>query len=533
MMSTRREFLRAGSLGAAVAATRGPALLAAKADSKRKKLAHRRRRIIFNDDGDDVWNPQAKTPAGFVNVRLKHMLNTQVDTLFYCTTQSFNYFTHHTKIGQVFLSCHGPFKHNNMQALIDAGTDPLELAVEYAHKHGIEAVWTLRMNDIHDAFTPPLWPKWKTDHPDALLGKREDWGRYPPGQQHRWWAGVDFTRDDVRKRMIELIEEVAKNYDVDAIDLDWLRHPIHFHETLLGKPVTAKQTALITGLVRDVRKMLERAGDQRGRPILLSTRVPMTIKHGLYLGTDIETWLKEGLIDLLTIGGGYVPFTMPSEELVGLGHRHDVPVYPCISASGMMRRKGYGPGGVYGVEAWRATGANAFGAKADGVSLFNLFPSPGNQKHNELVGQVFSQIGEPATLAGTDKLFCIDNGAHLSRCGYINHVVPYASCLPKPVEPGKALSVTLPVGEDVSAAKSSTLRIQTDKPTGLGCSLNGQKLTAAPSPELSKRLCLSWLSAEVKPTVVKKGSNRFEARLPQTADKAVALTGLELLVRYG
>ncbi|MBN1344405.1 MAG: hypothetical protein JXQ73_17080 [Phycisphaerae bacterium] len=533
MQSTRRSFLGAGLGSLAATLASGPFLLGATEQSKRKELAHRRRRIIFNDDGDDVWDPHAKTPEGFVGVRLKHMLDTQVDTLFYCTTQSFNYFTHNTKIGQVFLSRQAPFGNNNMQALMDAGTDPLRLAIEYAHKHGIEAVWTLRMNDIHDAFTPPLWPKWKTDHPDALLGRREDWAKFPPGSQHRWWSGVDFARADVRRRTLELIEDVATDYDVDAIDLDWLRHPIHFRQTLLGKPVTRQQIELITGVVRDARKLAARIGDKRGRPILLSARVPMTITQGLYIGTDAETWLKEGLIDLLTIGGGYVPFSMPTGELASLARRHEVPVYPCISASGMTRRKPYGSGGIYGAQAWRATASNAFDAKADGVSLFNLFPQPGADQHNELVRQVFSQAGEPATLAGKDKLFCLDNAAHMAGCGYTNHIVPYAACLPKPVEPGKTLTVTLPVGDDATRAKSITLRVQTDKPAALEASLNGARVPLAAAPELDRQIALTWQTAPVTPSIVKRGANRFEVKMGGAADQGVALTGLELMVRYG
>jgi hypothetical protein len=388
------------------------------------------------------------------------------------------------------------------------------------------------MNDIHDAFTPPLWPKWKTDHPDALLGKREDWGKYPAGQQRRWWAGVDFTRSDVRKRTVELIDEVAQNYDVDGIDLDWLRHPIHFKETLLGRPCTGEQVGLITDLVRDVRKVLETAGSKRGRPILMSTRVPMTVRQGLYMGTDVETWLKEGLIDFLTIGGGYVPFTMPTAEIASLGHRYDVPVTPCISASGLTRRKPYGPGGIYGTDAWLATASNAFAAGADGVSFFNLFPRPGAKDHNEQVRQVFTQAGDPATLAGKSKLFCIDNAAHMARCGYINHVVPWKDCLPKPIEPGKPLAMSLPVGDDVNRAKSATLRIQTDKPCEVACRINGQALSPSPSEELAKQIGMAWRTASVKPATVRKGQNRVEISAPKGAGESVAVVGVELLIRY-
>ena len=83
MKTTRRQFIRNSALGLAAATTSSRLGAVAQEKADRKALAHRRRRIIFNDDGDDVWHPDAATPEGFLNVRLKHMLKTQADTLFY------------------------------------------------------------------------------------------------------------------------------------------------------------------------------------------------------------------------------------------------------------------------------------------------------------------------------------------------------------------------------------------------------------------------------------------------------------------
>ena len=88
MKTTRRQFIRNSALGLAAATTCSRLGAVTNEDADRKSLAWRRRRIVFNDDGDDVWHPDAATPDGFISVRLKHMLNTQTDTLFYCTTQS-------------------------------------------------------------------------------------------------------------------------------------------------------------------------------------------------------------------------------------------------------------------------------------------------------------------------------------------------------------------------------------------------------------------------------------------------------------
>lgn len=532
MKTTRRQFIRGSLSGIAGLATACGVGCAGRETGDRKAAARRRRRIIFNDDGDDVWHPNASTPEGFVEVRLKHMLNTQADTLFYCTTQSFNYFSHNTKVGDVFLNREGPFANNNMAALIKRGTDPLAIAVEFAHANGIEAIWTLRMNDIHDAFTPQLWPPWKTDHPDALLGKAEDWGANQPGSQARWWAGVDFNREDVRKRTVELIEEVARNYEVDGIDLDWLRHPIHFPETIRGQPSSEKSIGLLTDLVRDIRAMLGRVERDRGKVILLATRAPVTIELGRYMGTDIQKWVKEGLVDFVTLGGGYVPFSMPTAEVASICHQYGVPVYPCVSASGMSRRAPFGKGQLYGIEGWRATAANAFAQGADGISLFNLFPSPGNDAHNELVRQAFSELGDPATLAGKDKLFVLDNEAHMTTHGYVNHIVPHAECLPKAVEAGKTTTVTVRVSDVPPAVKGAVhLRIQLENESQVAVQLNGHPIDLERSSELEKHFGMAWMAGPVSQEILRDGENRVAVQLPEGA-AAVRLTGVEVAVRY-
>jgi len=521
MVTDRRGFVKMAAAGLGMAAS-------GLGKAGRGQAPGRRRRIIFNDDGDDVWHPAASTPEGFLSVRLQHMVGTQVDTLFYCTTQSFNYHTYGTKVGEVFLSREGPFAHNAMQALLDAGTDPLRLAVEFAHANGTEAFWTLRMNDIHDAFTPPLWPQWKTDHPDALLGKREDWDANPPGSQAKWWSGVDFAREDVRARTRELIEEVARSYEVDGIDLDWMRHPFFFRETLRGEPVPREKAGLLTGLVRDVRAMLNTVGAERGRPFALSVRVPMLLERCLHLGTDIEAWLGEGLIDMVVVGGGYIPFSMPSGELAALTRQHGVPVYPCISASGMMRRAPYGKGQLYSIEAWRAAAQTAFAQGADGISLFNLFPAPGDDEGNRLARQVFSECGDPATLAGLPKLYCLDNAAHLDGCGYTNHVIGYGHCLPKALKSGETLEVELPVGENPAGAASAALRLQTSAARRIECRLNGRLLELHADPELEAQIGLAWMAAGVAPAALRPGVNDCQVRL--TEGEPVDLTGVELLL---
>jgi hypothetical protein len=68
----------------------------------RKAAAHRQRSLIFNNDGDDALHygkmsdkpNEPASKAGLLSIRMDHIGDCGLDSVFYCTTQSFNSFTH-------------------------------------------------------------------------------------------------------------------------------------------------------------------------------------------------------------------------------------------------------------------------------------------------------------------------------------------------------------------------------------------------------------------------------------------------------
>jgi len=87
--------------------------------------------------------------------------------------------------------------------------------------------------------------------------------------------------------------------------------------------------------------------------MLVAVRVPTTTSRCLHVGIDIERWLEEDLVDIVSLGGGYVPFNANWDEMLKFGRRFDTPVYPVLSASGF--------GGRYkDIQGWRAAASNAF-----------------------------------------------------------------------------------------------------------------------------------------------------------------------------
>ena len=67
----------------------------------RKKAKNRRRRLVFNSDGNDVNVAGVKTAEDFLAVRYNHLLNTNVDSVFYCTGAT-TMFTHLAQVGETY-----------------------------------------------------------------------------------------------------------------------------------------------------------------------------------------------------------------------------------------------------------------------------------------------------------------------------------------------------------------------------------------------------------------------------------------------
>ena len=92
-------------------------------------------------------------------------------------------------------------------------------------------------------------------------------------------------------------------------------------------------------LLRRIRRMADEVESRRGRPVLLAAHTPFSLADCLFIGVDLETWLKEGLIDLLCPGGSKESFFSDSyTDIIGLGHKYETPVYPCMSWRGWRRR---------------------------------------------------------------------------------------------------------------------------------------------------------------------------------------------------
>ena len=129
-------------------------------------------------------------------------------------------------------------------AFIRQGTDPLKIMTEFCRKNRIEIFWSMRMNDTHDAssswYGPVMMSRLKKAHPEWLESSKASRSR------HGAWSAMDYTHAEVRDLAVRYIEEVCANYDVDGIEMDFMRHPVVLKDPAWGRDATTDGLAMIT-----------------------------------------------------------------------------------------------------------------------------------------------------------------------------------------------------------------------------------------------------------------------------------------------
>ena len=340
---------------------------------------------------------------------------------------------------------------------------------------------------------------------------------------------------------MEIIEEVCERYDVDGVELDYLRHPVLFSSVMQGRAAAGTEVAIMTSFMVRIRKRMDEIAARRNRPLLLAVRVPDTIGLSKRIGLDVETWLERDLVDLLFIGGGYAPFSLSVADIAKVAHRHDVPVYPCIN---------WGPLRDLTSEAEFSQGARSLAAKwlsagADGVYLWNLGTSFLNDRGQVLIDKrrdyysCLKDIGELGTLRRKNKLYAID-GPVFAPYVFISSQAP----LPVTLQQNVVRRLPLAIADDIAKAaragslRELRLRLQLDaavRKDSLVVRLNDRDLADGEMIQPQPGRTEYWVDFPLTAPSLKKGTNIVEASLESTADVTatpVNLRRVHLGVRF-
>ncbi|OHB55254.1 MAG: hypothetical protein A2Y12_11830 [Planctomycetes bacterium GWF2_42_9] len=341
----------------------------------RKKAARQQRRIIQNNDGDDIFGLTfglQNTPCtreNFLKLRCFGLEETQVDSIFYCWRPAGGKLLDYGNFTEAELRTESPLW-NKGKTQIDSKasyallSQSMDIMIDFAHRNGKELFWSVRMNDVHDSTDPRLFSKWKTNHPQCLMGQKKD--KFPFGAEA--WSALDYTQSEVRDRMFSIAQKICSNYDIDGIELDFFRHPLLFKPQMFGQPITQEHCDMMTDLLRRIRRMTETVSANRNRPILIAIHIPDSIGYNKAIGLDLRQLLKEDLVDMVIGGGGYFRLE-PWENLVSLGKEYDIPVYAGFDALNLQIAPNKGSLG----EKLYNEAVQAWNAGVDGIYLFNCF----------------------------------------------------------------------------------------------------------------------------------------------------------------
>ena len=337
--------------------------------------------------------------------------------------------------------------------MIKEGRFPLTVLIEEGHKAGLDVLASFRMNDTHDLYYSPQTPlagispaRFKLEHPELLIKDDQGWTKYC----------LDFAHQAVRDRRFNLIHETVERFDVDGVELDFMRNGFFFQ-----KGSERKRSPLMTELVRRVRQMLNDYETRRNKRLHLAVHTPVTQEVSLNCGLDVVRWINEKLVDQVVADEGCTPFNIaPEDFILAAKKQSDCRIYStCDVGLGNPERpeenKGCDSTGVpWTEEQLRGWAAFQLNAGVDGLNLFN-----GHFGNAGVLARVFGKndVWEKLSASSTsDKTFVVHNRSFTANMP--QKAIPQLDCLPKPLKVssnGKAQCMDVFVTDDLVAAHDS------------------------------------------------------------------------------
>ena len=479
----------------------------------------RPRTFVYNTDGNDAHNWPSNLPVtveNFTGRRLVHALGTRITTVSYCPLSSgFGRLTCR-KAGEPYcVRSHRGLKHATAD-LFAMGTDPLELASQFCRTNGLEIFVSIRVNDTHDAAgsfekPDPLFPDFKKNNPDCLMGRPEK-GHRPPFCN---WSAVDFSHEKVRAHMRAFVRDLVENYYLDGIEYDFNRHMQLFKSVAMGGEASQAELDLMTAFMRELRAITEEVGRKKNHPILVVVRAPDSADYCRAVGIDLARWFDEKLVDIW-IGGGYFCLN-PWKVSADFAHRHGVKFYASMDETripGAAARRPVPPlKGRMSVPFYAARFADAMASGCDGVYVFNI------------EGKFLHQVAgiDPLRTKGRETVrFAADRGSggyrpwkYLKDGGRFNNLPKIDPGEPLRVTPGETCAFEMFVaGDSLAGASNATAKVLTNLKAG-----ETVTFTCNGHPFKAKQPRAGVFVYTLPVDALKPGMNAFSVTFPQSAEK--------------
>ena len=425
-------------------------------------------------------------------------------------------------------------------AWVEAGMDPMAVFVDECHCCGIQAWGSRRMNDGHHTYRVLEFERYQTkfyrENPQLRLKSKRDAQVSPT---------YDWSNPEIAAQNLEFLREVAENYDIDGLDLDYTRIGPYFN---VGEEAQGRE--IMNQHVREVRRMLDEVGKKKGKYLGLSaqlySRDSIWKEKGLELtpeagrtelhesqeddiechfgeGLDIRTWIQEGLLDVLIAHCRTISFY---EMDISAWHRA-VEGTNCRLVAGAGKpgffkfRRG---GLINGYPAHltqhlehRGIAHRLYEQGADGIFFYDYVI-----RFFNLQWEVYRELGDPERLRYANKVFVYQLSLPLAL-GYHSKGGKAEMEIDVPDD----LAATLAGGQPVCARLLLNIT-ELMTPDDIELHINGQEVAVEPEQSITTPLTITdhpedkpgcHLEAAVPPELLKKGCNRLTFTLKPASEK--------------
>lgn len=298
---------------------------AARASLERERPRADTRRLIANYDGWNLVQWNVHTPEDFV-AEFDCLRDSDFDIALYAMAYGPIAF-YPTRVAEPAESCGAYGIGAAVRRLAERGIDPLRQAIVAARGCGVKLFPQCR-------FEGTQYPTQhvRRHHGGRLMADHPEWlARYPDGAPTRH---LSLAYAGVRQFYVRFFREWVEDYEADGINVLFSRsYPFAYYEQPVceryreayGADMTrvpqddrrtwAARSHFVTQFLRELRAMLDDVGRRQGRYIPNCYLVPhgnpqagfpgtvegRSFDEPLHAALDVETWVREGLVDYLVL----------------------------------------------------------------------------------------------------------------------------------------------------------------------------------------------------------------------------------------
>ena len=281
------------------------------------------------------------------------------------------------------------------QQWADEGVNLAKIYAKETKKRGLECFYSFRLNEGTSS-----------EHL-GLAEAHPDWVIHGEWDQPIW----NFAVPEVRQFKTNILRELAEEFDYDGLEIDFARGVIL---TPAGHQWEHREH--ITEFLRMVRQATLEAERKRGQAVLLAARVPDNLIGCHFDGLDIETWVRENLIDMLVLGVRTYDLDVAAlDQLIG---PKSIKILAALDDHHCTDGYSWPP-----IEVWRGVCANWWQQGVDAIQTFNWGVAPPEVaakfslrfmgayqeggRQIPVYQQAYHELGDPGTLKFLNKHFVV------------------------------------------------------------------------------------------------------------------------------